>query len=341
MAQVQKDRAVMIIDSLMSLNNTRIKAACADAYGIINDEKVIPRLAKLFGNASEVVRATAFGHLLTIDSVNTEFYINQALEDSSSMLNILAIDQITTRKLSSYLIRMLELSEQKSLVGFDIRRSLVSCAGGFLEDNPEDSLALRLLINGVLDKDYIVRKEAVALYKEILNEDRSRMALPAKTRISVGKIEDALEDYRTNPYAVITTNRGEIELELYFDVAPLTVIDFINRAEDDFYENLIFHRVITNFVVQGGDPDGTGWGGAPYNNRCEYSSEEYKRGTVGIATSGKDTGSSQFFITLSPLPHLNGRYTIFGQVLSGMEVVDDIVKGDTIISITIEEGKAL
>jgi cyclophilin family peptidyl-prolyl cis-trans isomerase len=127
-------------------------------------------------------------------------------------------------------------------------------------------------------------------------------------------------------------------MELYFDIAPLTVINFIDLAKDEYYNGIIFHRVIPNFVAQAGDPEGTGWGGPGYEIRCEYSSETYRRGTVGIATSGKDTGGSQFFITHTPLPHLDGRYTVMGQVLSGMDVVDQIVKGDTIKEVLIHEG---
>ncbi len=97
-----------------------------------------------------------------------------------------------------------------------------------------------------------------------------------------------------------------------------------------YYDNIIFHRVVSDFVIQGGDPQGTGWGGPGYNIPCEYSPVPFVRGTVGMATAGKDTGGSQFFICHSEQPHLNGRYTVFGKVKSGMEVVDQIQIGDVI-----------
>ncbi|MGH8015092.1 MAG: peptidylprolyl isomerase, partial [Candidatus Zixiibacteriota bacterium] len=118
---------------------------------------------------------------------------------------------------------------------------------------------------------------------------------------------------------------------------PLTVLNFMQQAKDGFYDGLRFHRVVPNFVAQGGDPRGDGWGGPNYFIRCEYTDLPYKRGTVGIATSGKDTGGSQFFITLSPQPHLEARYSVFGQVVSGMKFVDDIVIGDTIDKVEIQE----
>lgn len=341
LATIEKEKATILIDSIATLKSPYLRSAAADGYGLIGNDKVIPRLATLFSDNDQTVRANAFGYLMTIDSSNIDYYLDKALADSSYMLNILAIDQINEKKLHKYLPRLLELSNQKPKPDFDIRRTLVDAAGGFLGENKDDTLALKLLINGSLDKDYIICKEAVAFYKSIFDEDRSNMIPPAHTRISRGQIESALEKYKTNPYAVIVTSKGEIEMELFFDVAPLTVLNFIDLAKKGYYENIIFHRVVSNFVIQGGDPEGTGWGGPGYNIRCEYSSEPYIRGTVGIATSGKDTGGSQFFITHTPTPHLEGRYTVMGQVLSGMEVVDEIVRGDTIKEITIKESPAL
>jgi HEAT repeat protein/cyclophilin family peptidyl-prolyl cis-trans isomerase len=129
--------------------------------------------------------------------------------------------------------------------------------------------------------------------------------------------------------AVIDTPHGKIELELFGDDAIQTVANFINLAEAGFYNGLTFHRVAPNFVVQGGCPRGDGWGDAGYYIRSEFTQHRYDEGYVGIATDGKDTGGSQFFITLSPQPHLDGRYTIFGRVTNGMDVVWKIDQGDT------------
>jgi peptidyl-prolyl cis-trans isomerase B (cyclophilin B) len=178
------------------------------------------------------------------------------------------------------------------------------------------------------------------VFKNVLEIDRSDIIRTASTKYSDRSIERALEKYRErNPHARIVTDRGEIEIELLFGIAPLTVMNFIDLAKEDFYEGLIFHRVVPGFVVQGGCPRGDGWGGPGYYIRDEWSSHPYATGTVGIATSGKDTGGSQFFITLSPQPHLEGRYTVFGQVVSGMDVVNDIARGDVIQTIEILEGK--
>lgn len=338
LATAEKDKAVILIDSLMRDDNQRIRAAAADAFGITKSKKVKPRLSALFSDPNVTVRASAFSQLMTLDSTNMKFYIDQALADSVYMMPTIAIDEIGTRKLKAYLPKLRELSMNSRELDIDVRRTLVSCAKSFLEDNKADSNALRILINMALDREYIVRKDAADVYKSVLNKNRSDIIRQPHTRISSSEIYRAINNYKTNPYATIKTNKGEIELELYFDIAPLTVLNFIDLADKSFYDGLSFHRVIANFVAQGGDPEGTGWGGPDYLIRCEYSHEKYIRGTLGIATSGKDTGGSQFFITHSPQPHLEGRYTVFGQVISGMDIVDQLVVGDKILEVTIEEG---
>ena len=127
----------------------------------------------------------------------------------------------------------------------------------------------------------------------------------------------------------ITTERGLIDIELFGDDAPNIVKSVLHLIEEGFYNGLNFHRVVPGFVVQGGCPRGDGWGDAGWFLRSQFNSHRYERGYVGMAHSGKDTPGSQFFITQMPQPHLNGRYTIIGKVVSGMEVVDRIEVGDT------------
>ncbi|HEX4620881.1 MAG TPA: peptidylprolyl isomerase, partial [Myxococcaceae bacterium] len=129
----------------------------------------------------------------------------------------------------------------------------------------------------------------------------------------------------------IETERGPIRIELDGDAAPRTAVNLFRLAKRGFFKGLTFHRVVPDFVVQGGDPRGDGEGGPGYNIRCEINERPYVRGAVGMALSGKDTGGSQFFIATSPQPHLEGRYTVFGHVASGMEVVDALMEGDRIL----------
>ncbi|MCX6808876.1 MAG: peptidylprolyl isomerase [Candidatus Berkelbacteria bacterium] len=135
--------------------------------------------------------------------------------------------------------------------------------------------------------------------------------------------------------AVIVTAKGTIEIELYADKAPLTVSNFVYLASNGFYDGLTFHRVESNFVVQGGDPNGNGTGGPGYKFNDEPVVGNYLAGTVAMANSGVNTNGSQFFICLSDQPSLPKSYNLFGQVVSGMDVVKQIAVGDKMTSITI------
>jgi cyclophilin family peptidyl-prolyl cis-trans isomerase len=134
----------------------------------------------------------------------------------------------------------------------------------------------------------------------------------------------------------LETSRGDIMIELDTEGAPFTTMSIVKLAKQrGFYRGLTIHRVVPNFVVQGGDPRGDGWGGPGYSLRSEFSMEEFGTGTVGIASAGKDTEGSQFFITHSPQPHLDGRYTVAGKVVGGMDVVDELQVDDSMYDIQI------
>jgi peptidyl-prolyl cis-trans isomerase B (cyclophilin B) len=135
----------------------------------------------------------------------------------------------------------------------------------------------------------------------------------------------------------IMTDRGEIELELFPEYAPKTVNNFICLTKDGYYDGIIFHRVIPNFMVQGGDPTGTGRGGPGYNFEDEFAGNplQHETGSLSMANAGPGTNGSQFFITHCPQPHLNGKHTVFGKVTKGQDVVDAISQGDVMIKVTV------
>jgi cyclophilin family peptidyl-prolyl cis-trans isomerase len=141
-----------------------------------------------------------------------------------------------------------------------------------------------------------------------------------------------------SPHAFIETDRGVIELELAILDAPVTVANFVALARRNFFDGIAIHRVVADFVVQDGDPRGDSEGGPGYTIRDEINMRPYLRGTVGMALDWKDTGGSQFFITHSPQPHLDGRYSVFGNVVTGMDVVDTLVPGDVIRRVRVWDG---
>ena len=146
---------------------------------------------------------------------------------------------------------------------------------------------------------------------------------------------DAKKNYRVN----METNRGTIVLEMYPQYAPNTVNNFVFLASEGFYDGVTFHRVIPDFVIQGGCPDGTGMGGPGYTIRCELDGDNqyHDRGVLSMAHAGRDTGGSQFFICHSRTntSHLDRNHTCFGKVYEGLEVIDNIRQGDKISKITV------
>lgn len=137
-------------------------------------------------------------------------------------------------------------------------------------------------------------------------------------------------------YAVIATNSGTMEFVLNPEVAPLTVSNFVNLATRGFYDGLTFHRVVKDFMIQGGDPAGNGSGGPGYEFDDEIALRLNQEGILAMANAGPATNGSQFFITYQATPHLNGAHTVFGLVTSGKEVIRKIRIGDVMISVTIE-----
>lgn len=140
--------------------------------------------------------------------------------------------------------------------------------------------------------------------------------------------------------ATMETNKGTIELELYPEHAPKTVNNFAFLAGEGFYDGVAFHRVIPDFVIQGGDPTGTGGGGPGYQFEDETRGNPLKHetGTLSMANAGPDTNGSQFFITHSPQPHLDGRHTVFGKVVEGQDVVDAIQQGDRMTRVSVRKA---
>lgn len=138
---------------------------------------------------------------------------------------------------------------------------------------------------------------------------------------------------------IVLAGGGEVHIDFFEDEAPNTVANFEKLANDGFYNNLTFHRVIPGFVAQGGCPEGTGFGGPGYTIKCETATNtsKHERGTLAMAHGGKDTGGSQFYICYQPQPHLDGRHTVFGKVTKGMEHIDALKQGDRMEEVTVWE----
>ena len=147
---------------------------------------------------------------------------------------------------------------------------------------------------------------------------------------------DAKKTYKVT----LETIRGPIVLELYPEHAPKTVNNFVFLVKEGYYDGVTFHRVIADFMIQGGDPTGTGRGGPGYKFEDELKGNplRHETGVISMANAGPNTNGSQFFITHSPQPHLDGKHTVFGKVTSGMDVVNAVRQGDKIVKVVVTEA---
>jgi cyclophilin family peptidyl-prolyl cis-trans isomerase/HEAT repeat protein len=215
----------------------------------------------------------------------------------------------------------------------DARLSAVNALGGF--EWVEREAFLRGLLR---DNDPVVRRVAADLLEQKLNQPRPQfapLAVPPRDYPSI------VEWSRRPHTATIKMARGSITLALLSQEAPMTAWNFTQLAKDHYFDNSSFMRVVPNFVIQGGDPRNDMEGGPGYSIRDEINLQKYTRGALGMALSGPDTGGSQFFITHSPQPHLDGGYTIFGRVTEGMNgVVDQTERGDKVETITVDDPAA-
>ncbi len=252
-----------------------------------------------------------------------------------------AADLLTGYVSDRNLITLLRAHASASgLSGVDVQRSVLGLLSTWLADStytPADTL--RAPLTAVLETGFDAPEIHIRLAAREAAEAGDLFApelIPseASLRATVGAhIRHPDQGDLALPFGSVRvrceTDRGDFVMDLDPQSAPNTCATFLDLIADGFYDGLTFHRVVPDFVIQGGCPDGTGWGGPGFTIRSEWSRLPYERGTVGIAHSGKDTGGSQFFVGLSPQPHLNGRYTVFGKVVKGMEVAETVQPGDT------------
>ncbi len=288
-----------------------------------NDPRVIPAVLSALG------RAQGLASLPTLSAYarNKDAGVRASVAESVAYL-----EKEGESRFSDVLITVYEAS--LSDPGVEARLSVVDALA---KHGNDERLAVLRRVAGS-DPSRVVRQRALEAVSGGLAPAEATALRLADARRLVSVYEPGPAAVYS-PRAVITTRHGKIELSLDLIDTPLTSMSFTRLAQSGFFNGLTFHRVVPGFVIQGGDPRGDGYGDPGLTIRCEASGKPYGRGSVGLALSGKDTGGSQFFITLDPQPHLDGLYTHFGQVLSGMEIVEKVRPGDVIESIEVFDGR--
>jgi cyclophilin family peptidyl-prolyl cis-trans isomerase/HEAT repeat protein len=225
------------------------------------------------------------------------------------------------------------------LAGYDtdgrVRAAAYDLLSG-LDSAKRDTIIQKMLRAAANDSDLVARESLPGYVRVPTAADSASLTKPLTWYEGIVR-EVVVPSLSGSPRGTtILTDRGTIRIAFYGDQAPITTANFMRLAAQGFYNGIRFHRVVPGFVAQFGDPRGDGNGGPGYTIRDELNRVPYNRGTFGMALSGPDTGGSQCFMTLSPQPHLDGRYTAFAHVVTGLAVMDMLVQGDQIKSITVQ-----
>jgi cyclophilin family peptidyl-prolyl cis-trans isomerase/HEAT repeat protein len=333
-------KALVTIDQKLTAPTVEQKLAIARGIVGLDPQAALARLTPLFNDPAATVRAAALESLCRVDSTSAVNYIATALADTDLVVEATAVDLAAKRNLTSQIPAIAALYlDHRNTIDDDLKRTIIDAFNTYTTDSTYDSLVIATLEEGCNDEWFIIRGEASKVLWDKFKIDRRGQVQRARSFIEKTNYRQLFDKYKVNPLAVLETARGSITLELFYHEAPMTVNNFISLAEKGFYDNLIFHRVVPNFVIQDGCPRGDGWGGPGYAIRSEFNRVSYSTGTLGMANSGKDTGGSQYFITLSPQPYLDARYTAFGRVIEGLDIVQQIVRGDAIKSVTIKYSR--
>lgn len=311
----------------------RVRAKAAEGLGIVGQVEAFQVLEKLIDDSDYRVRYAALGGMAEYKEKDLHSYLKTGIASDDFAMVAVACEIIGTRKDSSLLPDIVEVYRKKvNEKEIDFKLSWLDAAKTLVDSGTvakEDGRVNALLELGLADSDRLIRKKAIELGKSIGRDYSSRLGAfpPSIQSDSVLDYVHFLQEYHV--FVTLATEQGDVTFELLGDKAPRTAANFWRLCAKGYFSGRAFHRVVPNFVVQDGCNRGDGWGGPGYTIRCEYNDLTYERGTVGMALSGKDTGGSQFFICHAPQPHLDGRYTIFGRVISGMSAVDEIQVGDT------------
>jgi cyclophilin family peptidyl-prolyl cis-trans isomerase/HEAT repeat protein len=327
----------------------RIRVAAAEALGEVPTEHSLLLMESMAADESPQVASTVLTGLASYPQRHAVEVIRPFLKSGDPAIVTNAATAAGERYDNDAVPPLIEAyGRLVAPVDAEPMGAILDALGSILSATPENDpigeltdgqrqQATALLESALHDDTPAVSAAAARALTKVRGETVSPLTLPTEVPESLDlDLALALASREGPVRARVETNRGTVVLELLGREAPGTVANFVTLARNGFYNGLTFHRVVPDFVVQGGDPRGDGWGGPGYTIRCEYNQLPYTRGMVGMALSGKDTGGSQFFITQSAQPHLNGRYTVFGRVSEGMDVVDTIQIGDVINAITIE-----
>lgn len=338
LAQLDPAGFVTVLSGLDPDPHWAVRAALASVLGELTPEAGLPRLRSMVADGDARVVPAVLESLVKLRATESADILRQKLKD----------DDPGVRAAAAAAIGQLKPADGPNVLAdaysFGNRDALYVARAAALEALSQygATAAVPVLSGALSDKDWAVRTRAATLLKQLdPGTDAPTRIRPAPSQPAEFYAADRLTEPSVSPEAYIDTDKGTIKVELAVLDAPITVENFMALARKGFFDGLMFHRVVPGFVVQTGDPRGDGQGGPGFTIRDELNERPYLRGAVGMALDWADTGGSQFFITHSPQPHLDGRYTVFGRVTSGMEVVDQLQQWDVVRRVRVWDGETM
>jgi cyclophilin family peptidyl-prolyl cis-trans isomerase/HEAT repeat protein len=339
LARSDREELALVLSGLDPDASWPVRAGLARALGEVGDETGVSLLFNLLKDEDARVLPAVLGALRRARGADAVDTLRRHLEHPDFAVRAAAAENLAALGATGQ-SAALAAAYRRSLSDLDLDARLALAAALGAQKDAEARAALLGAATG--DPSRVVRERAAAALAALgeppppVGPGPSRP--PLDYRLAMLPYDPVPGAALFTPRAFLRTRHGVVEIHLDVVETPLTTASFIDLARRGFYDGLTFHRVEPDFVVQGGCPRGDGNGGPGYTLRCEIGQRFYGRGAVGMALSGKDTGGSQFFITLSPQPRLDGGYTLFGRVASGMEVVDRIRPGDVIERVEVWTG---
>jgi cyclophilin family peptidyl-prolyl cis-trans isomerase/HEAT repeat protein len=336
LAVALKSGAESAISTAASSSDRFVRAAAAEAVSSLPEAQARSFRERFAEDREVVVRLANVNALKTPEDVKENRpVVLAALADKDSGVRSAAVDALAGDPASLPLIQDAE-AKARSDREPDVAISVIGACEK-LKDNPAAAALVEEIARGTrVLPSRLARRSLLSVFGR--PADAAPLAREYEPGRSHADYLAILADARRPWRARVETSGGGFTIRFAGDAAPITVVNFLSLARKGYFDGVVIHRVVPNFVLQDGDPTATGNGGPGYEIRDESNPLEYGRGAVGMALSGPDTGGSQWFVTHSPQPHLNAIYTIFGQVMEGQSALERIGQGEKIVRVTLTEG---
>jgi cyclophilin family peptidyl-prolyl cis-trans isomerase/HEAT repeat protein len=336
-AAVLRDNALPALETAAKSPEPALRGAAAEALAYLTFAKAAPLRQALIADPHPLVRGAVLGNLGTAEAVQANrALVDRALGDPDAGVRAAAIEALT-RVADPAILPLLTdaLTKEASASEPDLPGAVIAAAERFRSDPAARALVETVYRHSSALVSRLARRSLIQNFRADPAAFPLREYKPSRTSADYLTV---LAEAAKPLVAAVETARGSFRIRLAGGAAPLTVTNFVALARRGYFDGATFHRVVPNFVIQDGDPTATGNGGPGYEIRDELNPIEYGEGTVGMALSGPDTGGSQWFTTHAPQPHLDGIYTVFGQVVAGQDVVERIEQGDRINRVVITES---